>query len=296
MVPILWADGSRTSKLEQMDYAALQPVNERTVRQIGSLWSRVFETISRDSLDTLEIGAGTGILTSALLENEKIQSLVASDVSCKFMFAAAHQYALHPRFRGAVVNDANEAVFADNSFDLVLGRSILHHLIDYPTVLRRVHSHLRLNGAAVFFEPVLEGKSIVSLAAALILHSNEVAGCNALSRTDVTILKKTLRHQTKSEWYPQTREDLAKLEDKYIFRIEDLKKTARACGFSSAEFLDYQTTDDSYWLYIQNTLRAAGIAIETLKRFRWIAEAIRESYLCSTFHIPSPMGFFVFRK
>jgi SAM-dependent methyltransferase len=49
--------------------------------------------------------------------------------------------------------DAHNVPFADNSFDVVVGRSILHHL-DFERALREITRILRPGGRAIFVEPL----------------------------------------------------------------------------------------------------------------------------------------------
>jgi ubiquinone/menaquinone biosynthesis C-methylase UbiE/uncharacterized protein YbaR (Trm112 family) len=295
-VPILWGTGSRSSQLEGVDYDALQPINTATIKHVGTQWKELLNEVCEHPCDMLEIGAGTGILTEGLLDHADLRSIVVSDVSLKFTLALAARLSTRPAFKGAVVCDANETVFAESSFDVIIGRSVLHHLVDYPIVLRNIRSFLRSGGSAVFFEPVLEGKSVISLACALILQADAASPNPILPKEDVKAINTTLRHQTKHAWYPQTRSELVKLEDKYIFKIAEMKKLGLEAGYSRVEFLDRQQSDFSYWSYIQHTLRMAGVGVKTLQRFSWIGNAIRDSYFCSTNNIPTPMGFFVFYK
>src|SRR5581483_5842389 len=142
--------------------------------------------------DVLEIGAGTGILTDGLLSHGDIRSIVVSDVSRKFTLALAARLAARPGFKGAVVCDSNEPVFAENSFDLIVGRSVLHHLVDYPIVLRNIRRFLKPGGAGVFFEPVLEGKSLISLAFALMLQADGASSQPVLTKDEVQKIRKML--------------------------------------------------------------------------------------------------------
>ena len=295
-VPLMWARGSRSSQLEKIDYEALQPVNPDTIKQVYRQWEPVLARAGGELGDVLEIGAGPGILTDALLTHSNARSLTASDVSLKFMRVVEGRFSGRSHFRGAVVCDANEVAFREGSFDKVVGRSILHHLIDYPIVLSNVRSMLRPGGAALFFEPVLEGKALVSLAFALILQFCESTSNPSLSRADLDKIRRVMRHQTKHAWYPQTRDELAKIEDKYIFRIADLQKRGRELGYSDVEFVDSQFRDESYWAFIAHTLRMAGVDAKAIESFQWIGRAIKESYFRSTYSVPSPMVFFLFRR
>lgn len=292
-VPVLWGIGKRSSALENIDYDALQAINPSTVNQTALQWASVIDLATKDNCEILELGAGTGILTEALL-SLNLGSLIASDVSLKFMRALQARLANRPRFKGAVICDANEVVFEPNSFDLVVGRSVLHHFLDYHIVLKNVRSLLRPGGNAIFFEPVLEGKGVISLACAMMLKTADCARVT-LPDSDRKLIRHLMRHQTKHAWYPQTREDLAKLEDKYIFRISAMEQLGNKLGYSSVRVVD-PNPPSSHWPSINRTLRMAGVTQETIDGFRWIEDVLRESDFSITYAVPSPMVYFVFRN
>src|SRR5262245_35019088 len=70
----------------------------------------------------LEIGAGTGLHTIALLD--AFDDVVAIDISPELL---SHAETAAPRARLHVM-DAHQPDFPDDSFDAIVGVSILHHL------------------------------------------------------------------------------------------------------------------------------------------------------------------------
>jgi hypothetical protein len=75
-----------------------------------------------------------------------------------------------------------------------------------------------------------------------------------------------------------------------------LQKRGRELGYSEVEVVDSQFRDESYWTFIAHTLRMAGVEPKSIESFQWIGRAIKESYFRSTYSIPSPMVFFLFRR
>src|SRR5687768_2917757 len=78
----------------------------------------------------LEIGAGTGYFTLNLLRAGAIRSAVASDISpgmLSALSASASELGLPVE---TVACDAAALPFGDDSFDLVFGHAVLHHLPD----------------------------------------------------------------------------------------------------------------------------------------------------------------------
>ncbi|OGA14256.1 MAG: hypothetical protein A3D95_10085 [Betaproteobacteria bacterium RIFCSPHIGHO2_12_FULL_69_13] len=96
--------------------------------------------------DALEIGCFDGRRTIDYLEL-KPRRLIGIDIS-EVMVRKAVGRGLDAR-----VMDAQRLEFADASFDVVLGRAILHHL-DYQAAIGQIHRVLRPGGTAVFMEPL----------------------------------------------------------------------------------------------------------------------------------------------
>jgi SAM-dependent methyltransferase len=58
--------------------------------------------------------------------------------------------------------NAEEPDFEENSFDIVVGAAILHHLFKPESVFEHAYKILRSGGCAIFFEPFSDGYSILS--------------------------------------------------------------------------------------------------------------------------------------
>jgi ubiquinone/menaquinone biosynthesis C-methylase UbiE len=99
---------------------------------------------------SLEIGAGTGYFTLNLLQADMIGEATCSDISPGML---ATLQANAERLGLAVetaVADAESLPFADESFDLVLGHAVLHHIPDLPRAWREFARVLRPGGTVVF--------------------------------------------------------------------------------------------------------------------------------------------------
>jgi ubiquinone/menaquinone biosynthesis C-methylase UbiE len=226
-----------------------------------------------------------------------VERIVASDVSLMFLRTLAQRCGGVSDVLSLVACDANQAHFRPGSFDLVVGRSILHHLLDYDATLKQCHAMLKPGSAAVFFEPVLEGKTVITLLAALILRCDQEMKVKRLTWDDRTKIDSLIRHQTKSKRHAQDRAFLSRREDKHIFEIEKLCNMGRQVGFSSAEFLSNGQVNPTYWSYLVQTFTILGIPAEKIAPYRWIGEEFANTYgLMFRDKLVTPMGFFVFRK
>lgn len=125
-----------------------------TMQRLESAFQTVLEGAKHK--DVLDVGCGRGEHTLMLLSagarvsaidisEPYIQDLKSKVAGSEDWGARAH---LH-------VMDAHHLKFADESFDLVVGRGILHHL-DLSLALSEIKRVLRIGGTAVFIEPLAD--------------------------------------------------------------------------------------------------------------------------------------------
>jgi SAM-dependent methyltransferase len=112
----------------------------------------------------LEIGAGTGYFTLNLMRAGVIRSGVASDISpgmLRALSASAEDLGLEVETAAC---EASQLPFEDDSFDLVFGHAVLHHLPDLPGAFREFRRVLRPGGVVAFCgEPSRHGDRISSV-------------------------------------------------------------------------------------------------------------------------------------
>src|SRR5690348_1765374 len=95
----------------------------------------------------LEIGCGTALFTRKFYDATKAE-ITATDIS-EDLLEAAKQNLPQVTFKR---DDAMQMSFADETFDVVFGSSILHHLDFYPA-LKEIYRVLKRNGKMIFAEP-----------------------------------------------------------------------------------------------------------------------------------------------
>jgi SAM-dependent methyltransferase len=98
----------------------------------------------------LEIGSGTGYFSLNLLQLGLIGRLVATDISPGMLgelAATARRLGLEVQTEAT---DAERLPFEDESFDLVFGHAVLHHLPDLPLALSELCRVLRPGGTLAF--------------------------------------------------------------------------------------------------------------------------------------------------
>ncbi|MFC5864932.1 class I SAM-dependent methyltransferase [Acidicapsa dinghuensis] len=99
--------------------------------------------------DILDYGCYDGWMVPRYHEMRP-RSITGIDISETAIAAAEAQYGGIAEFHAG---DAHAMPFRSESFDLVVGRGILHHL-DFDVALREIHRVLRPGGGAVFVEPL----------------------------------------------------------------------------------------------------------------------------------------------
>ncbi len=112
----------------------------------------------------LEIGAGTGYFTLNLMRAGVLREAVATDISpgmLAALSASAAELGLEVETRAC---EAASLPFDDDSFDLVFGHAVLHHLPDLAGAFREFRRVLRPGGVVAFCgEPSRHGDRISSV-------------------------------------------------------------------------------------------------------------------------------------
>lgn len=107
--------------------------------------------VGRGPLDVLELGCGTGAFTQFLLQSLPQARLTACDISPATIARIQERYGDRPETR-FLAEDACHLSMPDQSFDAVLGNSVLHHLPLQPA-LAEVLRVLKPGGRFWFSEP-----------------------------------------------------------------------------------------------------------------------------------------------
>lgn len=133
-------------------------------RQVLAKLEKALGTPASGYGDGLEIGAGTGYFTLNLLQLGLIERATATDISPGMLGSldeSAAQLGLGVRTESC---EAEELPFADESFDLVFGHAVLHHVPDLERAFREFERVLRPGGTIAFCgEPSRYGDSLAAL-------------------------------------------------------------------------------------------------------------------------------------
>ena len=112
----------------------------------------------------LEIGAGTGYFSLNLKRAGVIGELTCTDISQGMLDALSGTAGRLGIEVETVCTDAERLPFPDNSFDLVFGHAILHHIPDLDTAFSEFRRVLRPGGQVAFCgEPSRHGDRLAAL-------------------------------------------------------------------------------------------------------------------------------------
>jgi ubiquinone/menaquinone biosynthesis C-methylase UbiE len=112
-------------------------------KALGGLGGEVFG-------DALEIGSGTGYFSLNLLQLGTIEHLTATDISPGMLQRLADTAAALGLEAETVATEGEELPFEDESFDLVFGHAVLHHIPDLDRAFAEFRRVLRPGGAIAF--------------------------------------------------------------------------------------------------------------------------------------------------
>ena len=109
----------------------------------------------------LEIGAGTGYFTLNLLRHGMVEEATAIDISPGMLDALQATATRLDLSVETVAADAERLPFPDESFDLVIGHAVLHHIPDLPAALAECTRVLTPGATLAFMgEPSRHGDRI----------------------------------------------------------------------------------------------------------------------------------------
>ncbi len=112
---------------------------------------------------SLEVGAGTGYFSLNLMQQGLMREATATDISPGMLASLssnAERLGLEVK---TVRGDAESLPFEDNSFDLVIGHAVLHHIPDLATAMSEFHRILEPGGLIIFCgEPSRYGDALAA--------------------------------------------------------------------------------------------------------------------------------------
>jgi SAM-dependent methyltransferase len=196
---------------------------------LGKLRKLLGAELDRGYDRSLEIGAGTGYFSLNMLQAGVVSEATCTDISPGMVATLARNAQRLGLQVKAARADAESLPFADESFDLVLGHAVLHHLPDLRRAFSEFHRVLRPGGRIVFAgEPSRLGDRIASV---------PKRGAHALAPTWRRLLRArpapgrsggAVSHNGNGH----DDHDLERFVDIHAFEPGDLSRYARRAGFT----------------------------------------------------------------
>lgn len=178
----------------------------------------------------LEIGSGTGYFTLNLMLEGIIEQATCTDISPGMLDALAgnaERLGLGDRVSTEVA-DAEKLPFDDESFDLVLGHAILHHIPDLGQAFREFLRVLKPGGTLVFAgEPSRTGDRIANVPKGVAKRVAPAwrAAFRAKPADHISVLIDEPDHSLES------------VVDVHAFVPADLRAFARSAGFADVDVI-----------------------------------------------------------
>ncbi len=120
---------------------------------------------NESKIKILDIGCGFGSTTIPLLKIFPESEVIASELSIEMLSVLKNKLVSTDIMRRCTLMqlDAESLNFKDNSFSLIVGAAILHHLFNPEKVFESIIRILKPGCCAIFFEPFENGMSIMGL-------------------------------------------------------------------------------------------------------------------------------------
>ncbi|MEO7597409.1 MAG: class I SAM-dependent methyltransferase [Opitutus sp.] len=203
----------------------------------------------REGLDTtgpaLEIGCGTGQLTTGIARGYPGACFLVTDASPSFLKITRQRLASLPigstTLHYVIFNGDDLDLLPQDAFSLIAMRSTLHHILNVRQFITSCATRLRPGGTlAMSAEPCESGYVLMGAITKCILPAFAAAGVEIQAgwREKIDLMAETMK------FYCRRDVEKSAAEDKHLFRVHELADLASSCGlrlryFPNAAYPDF---------------------------------------------------------
>lgn len=227
-----------------------------------------------DNLAILDIGSGSGNSIFPLLKIFPQAHIIASDISLQLLYllkAAANQLNVANNLVVAQLN-AEELNFKENSFDLVIGASILHHLYSPNKTIEGCSRVLKRDGYAIFYEPFEIGNMMIRSIFSELLRDHR---SSTLPDHLVKFFEAIIKDYEFRKGRDKSNHLFQYVDDKWLFTTKYFEEMATKYGFSDYTTYSLHQPDDLFDKQIEVLLKLGlGSNPDVLPEWGW--QIIRE--------------------
>jgi len=221
--------------------------SKKRVKDLLKLWG-LDKSLPIKGKTFLDVACGPGWMTAGLMQNRRIRNSTfhAFDLSPTGLEMLA-QYANNMKSSNQLemsVQNAEKMHFSKNTFDFIIGHSMLHHLPVYEHFLEDCYQILKPDGIALFGEPFAIGYGL--LAASLKLAQKDLG----VQYPEIDALYDNISFRVKSP-----RSQLKSMVDKHLFFQSEVALLAQKIGFRSVEFVSFLDRDYYRNQFVTDELR-----------------------------------------
>lgn len=261
--------------------------------QTGRLLQRCFEragfsmSLPQGSY-LLDIGSGSGNSIFPLLDSFPDHTLVASDLSPQMLLALKKSLSLRKCSQPIhlLQLNAENLDFKPESFELVVGMAILHHLHNPARAIAGAANILKSGGLAIFSEPFENGNYLLSLAYRMILRD---AAAKQLSQPVREFLTGRIKSIALHSGLEKTEEFLHSHDDKWLFTHKIIEKVARHSGFSECIIMPQAQKPDALTRKTRVLLKYLNLDDSDLPVWAWEVISEVESGMSSLLREEMPL-------
>jgi len=215
---------------------------------------RTVDVLLSGQITALDIGCGPGDATFAILKMFPGAHVYATDLSPEMLdllMSYARSIGVADQIT-AFIADASAVALSDHAFDLVVGSSMIHHLLDPNPFMDRILRSIRPCGAALFYEPFQAGHIVLRTLFASILqiapYRPGLSERRAKFFSDYIITIDAMCREERDPIF------YASLDDKWMFPIAVFRDAAKRNG-CRVEIFGTNPLENTFAIKIADLLR-----------------------------------------